>query len=405
MDNSLRILEERGLVAQVSDRSALAKELSKRGAGLVVYAGVDPTASSLHIGNLLVFRALKVLQEHGHKIIVLVGGGTGLIGDPTDKKTARPKMNKKDVQANANKLKKQIQDLKLLHFSGKNPASMVNNYEWLSKYSFLEDFIAGISPLFSINQLIKLKTFAARIKESKNLSLLEFMYPILQAWDFLSLFEKYNCRLQLGGNDQWANIVEGVELIQRKHGKQAFALTQPLLVNSDGTKMGKSTSGQIWLDRKMTSPFKLYQALEKTPDELVEQMLKQFTDLSTKEIVSIMKLSPRERQQKLALEIVLVLHGANEASKAKQDASRLFGQATSKTQTIPTFSVPKKGMMLDDILMKAKILPSKSEVGRRAVSGGIYVNDRKVLDPKFVIKEAGIIKAGKKDFLKIVVKP
>lgn len=403
MNNILDTLEQRKLVEQISDRSALQKRLNKK-SPIVIYAGVDPTASSLHIGNLLIFRALKILQGQGHKIVVLVGGGTGLVGDPTDKKTARPKMNKKDIQVNANKLKKQIQNLKLLNFNGRNPAILVNNYDWLSKYSFLEDFVANIAPLFSINQLIKLKTFAKRIKDKKNLSLLEFMYPVLQAWDFLSLFEKYDCQLQLGGNDQWTNIIEGVELVKRKHGKQVFALTQPLLVGNDGKKMGKSTSGQLWLDKKMTSSFELYQAIEKTPDELVEQMLKQFTDLSIKEIKTIMKLSPRERQQRLAFEMVAILHGINEANKARQDAMRLFGKATGSLKTIPTFTVSKKGMMLDEILTKAGILPSKSEVRRRAVSGGIYIDDKKVIDSKFVVKQTGIIKAGKKDFLKVVIK-
>ena len=230
------------------------------------------------------------------------------------------------------------------------------------------------------------------------------MYPVLQAWDFLNLFEKYDCQLQLGGNDQWTNIIEGVELIKRKHGKQAFAVTIPLLVGTDGKKMGKSTSGQIWLDKKMTSSFELYQAIEKMPDELIEQMLKQFTDLTIKEIATIMKLSPRERQQKLALEVVSVLHGTSEASKVQQDAKRLFGEATGNIKTIPTITISKKGMMLDEVLIKAGILSSKSEIKRRAVSGGVYVNDEKVLDPKFVIKQAGIIKAGKKDFLKVVIK-
>lgn len=404
MNNTLDLLKQRSLIEQTSGYKALQERIGKKSFPIIAYAGVDPTAPSLHIGSLLVFRALKILQEQGHKVIVLVGGGTGLIGDPTDKKTARPKMSRKDVQANASKLKKQIQDLKLLTFNGKNPAVLVNNYDWLSKYSFLEDFVANIAPLFSVNQLIKLKTFAERIKNKKNLSLLEFMYPILQAWDFLNLFEKYDCQLQLGGNDQWTNIIEGVELIKRKHGKQVFALTVPLLVGTDGKKMGKSTSGQIWLDKKMTSLFELYQAIEKTPDELVEQMLAQFTDLPIKKIGTIMKLSPRERQQRLAFEMVLVLHGVNEANKAQQDAKRLFGEATGSLKTIPVLTIAKKGMMLDEILTKAKILSSKSEVRRRAVSGGIYVDDKKVLDPKFIVKQTGIIKAGKKDFLKVVVR-
>jgi len=405
MKNVLDILTERDFIDNTSDDKSNCSLKKLLGKPTTIYAGFDGTAGSLHLGHLTILRTLTLLQRAGHKVIVLMGGGTSLVGDPTDKMAMRKLLAPKAVQSNIKKIKAQVQKLGLLNFSGKNPALILNNSSWLSRASFLNDFVVKIAPLFSVNTLVKMKTFAERLGTEKNLSLLEFIYPILQAWDFLHLFEKYNCRIQVGGSDQWANILEGVDLIRRKHGAEVFAITNPLLVTGDGKKMGKTEAGPIWLDSKLTSPFVLYQELEKTPDELVSPMFKRFTDLTMSEIGKIMSSrDPRQRQQRLAFEIVRLLHGTKAAKLAEQDAKNIFKGVSSKTTGVLKFKITKRGMALDEILLRAKILPSKSEVKRRAEAGGIRVNNQKISDSKIIIKKSCLIRAGKKEFVKVEVR-
>ncbi len=405
MKNVFDVLTERDFIDNTSDdknNRALRQLLSKP---TTIYAGFDGTAKSLHLGNLTILRTLTLLQRAGHKVIVLLGDATGLVGDPTDRMAMRKLLTPKEVQNNIKKIKVQVQKLGLLNFSGKNPALLLNNSSWLSKASFINDFVIKVAPLFSVNTLVKMKTFAERLSTEKNLSLLEFIYPILQAWDFLHLFEKYNCRIQVGGSDQWANILEGVNLIRRRHGAQVFAITNPLLLTSDGRKMGKTEAGPIWLDRKLTPPFVLYQELEKTPDELVGAMLKRFTDLAMPAIGKIMSSSnPRQRQQRLAFEIVKLLYGVKAAELAESDAKKIFNQSSNQVAGVPKFLIPSRGMMLDDILVKAKIISSKSEVKRRCEAGGIRIDNQKISNPKIIVQNKCLIRAGKKEFVQVEVR-
>ncbi|MFC1656755.1 tyrosine--tRNA ligase [Patescibacteria group bacterium] len=384
MKNIFDELQARGFVEQTNNNAGVKKLLAKP---TTVYLGIDPSAPSLHIGNFVVIRALKILQKAGHKVILLVGGATGLVGDPTDKSKSRKKLDTKTVQKNVQRIRQQIQDLKLLDFQGSNPALLVNNYDWLSKIKFLEDFMLEIAPYFSVNSMVKFKTFAKRLKEEESLSLFEFVYPLMQAWDFLYLFKKHNCQLQIGGNDQWTNILEGVNLVRKKESKEVYAIGIPLLLTSSGTKMGKTEQGTIWLDKDLTSPFELYQALEKTSDELVEPAFKRITDLSLEEITKAMKGSPRDRQKKLAFEIVKVLHGEKEATGAQNKES------------MPIYSGDASSV--EDILVGAKILNSKSEVRRRCEGKAVKFEGKKIIDPKQKILKSGILQAGKKEYLKI----
>lgn len=405
MKNVLDILTERDFIDNTSDEKGNKSLRKLLGKPATIYAGFDATAESLHLGHLTILRTLSLLQRSGHRVIVLMGGGTSLVGDPTDKMAMRKSLTLKEVRDNSKKIKAQIQKSGLLKFTGKNAALILNNYDWLSQASFIKDFVIKIAPLFSVNTLVKMKTFAERLGTEKNLSLMEFIYPILQAWDFLHLFEKYNCRIQIGGSDQWANILGGVDLIRRKHNAEVFAVTNPLLVTSDGKKMGKTTAGPIWLSSKLTSPFVLYQEIEKTPDELVGAMFKRFTDLTMPEIGKIMGASdPRQRQQKLAYEIVKLLHGAGAAKLAESDATKIFQQSSSGAAGVPKFTISGRGMALDEILVKAKTLSSKNEVRRRAESGGIRIDDQKIDNPKIIVKRSCLIRAGKKEFVKVEVR-
>jgi len=384
MKNAFDELKIRGFIEQTNDEIGVKKLLSKP---TVIYAGVDPSAPSLHIGSFTLLKALSILQKHGHKIIFLIGGATGLIGDPTDKTKARKRLLIDQVKTNTQKIKVQVEKLELLNFDKKNPAIIVNNFDWLSKFTFIEDFMMEIAPSFSVNSMVKFKTFAKRLKEEENLSLFEFIYPLMQAWDYLYFFQKYNCRLQIGGNDQWTNILEGVNLIRKKENQEVYVIGIPLLVGDSGKKMGKTEKGAIWLDKNMTSPFRLYQEIEKTSDKLVEPMFKRLTDLSLDEIAKIMKSNPRDRQKKLAFEIVKTLHGQDQAQKARNKES------------IPMYT--GFATATEDILVDSGVLPSKSEVRRRCEGGAVKFDNKKILDPKQTILKSGILQAGKKDFLRV----
>ncbi len=399
--DAFNALRERGFIEETNGEDGVKKLLAHP--PVTVYAGFDPSADSLHIGSLIIVRALRILQQHGHKVIFLLGGATGLVGDPTGKTTARKRLTPEEVRSNAQQIRAQMEKLGLLKFSGENAALMVNNYDWLSKFSLLEDFMVEIARHFSVNEMVKRTTFAKRLEAEENLSLLEFLYPILQAWDFLYLFDKYNCCLQVGGKDQWSNILEGVKLIKRLRKKPAFTIVQPLLETSQGQKMGKTEEGPLWLDPKKTSPFRLFQEIVGTPDELVFKMFKMFTDLPFDEISKLHDdLSPRELQERLAYEMTVALHGKDEADKAQRDAGRLFREGKGDTESIPIVTVPK-GTLLDEVLVGANIIKpnTKSEIRRRCKGGAIQIGGEKISGPKTPITESCRIKAGKKLFLQV----
>jgi len=399
MENIFDTLKERGFVSQISNESEVRKLLSQPGA--TIYEGFDPSADSLHLGHLMSLIAMHHLQEAGHRIIFILGGGTGLVGDPTGKKEARRLLSPERVAKNGEAIRAQVEGMGLVRFHGKNAALMINNFDWLGSFRFLEDFILGPARFFSVNEMVKMRTFAERLGKEKPLSLMEFCYPVMQAWDFLWLFEKHNCRLQIGGQDQWANILQGIELIRREHGTEVFALTFPLLTTPSGKKMGKTEAGPLWLDPEKTSPFDFFQYLVSTPDALVPQMLRLFTFLPLKEIEEICSGHPRDAQRRLALEVTKIVHGEEEAEKARRDAERLFGKGEGTTESVPTFMLPEEGMLLDEILTESGALPSKSEVRRRCEAGAVRINEKKIDDPKMRIDSGCLIRYGRNRFLEV----
>jgi len=404
--NVFDVLKERDFVYQVSggNEDNLKKHLSKP---VTLYQGFDPSSDSLHLGNLLGIMALHHFQKHGHKVIFLLGDATGRVGDPTDKTATRTLLTRNQLDSNKKKIKTQVEKMGLLSFSGENPAIMVNNYEWLGNKTFLEDFLIGIGKSISINDLLKLKTFKNRLDQEKNLSLLEFCYPVLQAWDFMHLNQKYNCTLQVGGQDQWGNIIQGVYLIKKKLKKEAFCLTFPLLTTSSGEKMGKTTSGQLWLDSNKTTPFDFYQYLIKTPDDKVETLLKIYTFLDVSDIKNAVK-NPLEAQERLAFEVTKIVHGENEAKKAREDSEISYSPSPSPSPSaevstsFPSYKFTEQGERLAAVLINSKSLLSFSEVKRRCSQNGIKINNDVITDPNYIVDKECLIKYGKSSFLKAI---
>jgi tyrosyl-tRNA synthetase len=315
----------RGSIAQSTDRAELEKYLSNPGASL--YLGFDPTAPSLHIGNLVALTMLRRFQLAGYKPIALVGGATGLVGDPSGRSAERS-LNETDLVADwVERIRKQLAGF--LDFTGKNAAIMANNLDWTAPVSAIE-FLRDIGKHFSVNQMLAKDSVASRL-ESGGISYTEFSYQVMQAFDYLELFRRHNCALQIGGSDQWGNIVAGVDLIRRVEAKSAHALTIPLLAKADGTKFGKTAEGAIWLDPTMTSAYALFQFFLNSDDRDVEQLLKTFSFKSRGELEALfesLKTNPgaREAHRELAREVTTLLHGADQASKVEAAAKALFGQ-------------------------------------------------------------------------------
>lgn len=372
MDNKLyKTLKSRGLIYQTSNDAGTEEALTKP---ITVYQGFDPSADSFHVGNLVGLMVLHRFQQAGHRVICLLGGGTGRIGDPTDKSATRVMLTPEIVKNNVIALQKQVEKIGLLSFSGENPAIMVNNDEWLVDFKFLEDFMANIAVHFSVNDMVKMRTFATRLEEEKPLSLFEFIYPVMQGWDFMHLYKKYKCTLQIGGQDQWVNILSGVELVRKSLGKEVFAATIPLLTTSDGRKMGKTEQGAVWLDPVKTSPYDFYQYFVKTPDDVLDTTFKMLTFLEPTEISEILK-NPKEAQKRLAYEITKIVHGEEAAIKA------------SSLESKPIYKITHEDLTVAEALFDSGVLPSKSEVRRRIEQGGVKIGDHKVTSTDTMLRE------------------
>ncbi|MEA2020543.1 MAG: tyrosine--tRNA ligase [Patescibacteria group bacterium] len=394
----LQKLKKRGYISQTSNDEGVASLLAKERA--TIYQGFDPSADSFTLGHLMPLMMLHHLQEAGHKIIFLIGGGTGKIGDPADKAFSRKLLDPETVAENAESLKKQVENIGLISFDSENKALMLDNNKWLSKFRFLDDFLLKVARHFSVNEMVKMETFSRRLESESHLSLLEFCYPVLQGWDFLYLFENHNCKIQVGGNDQWANILAGVDLIRRKHGEDAFAITHPLITTPSGEKMGKTAEGTIWLDPEKTNPFDFYQYLQGVPDEIVPIMLKTLTFLPLEKIEDLLR-DPREAQKKLAFEVTKLVHGEDTAKKVARDTKKIFGEEEGKIEAVPTFKLPKEGLELDELLKQSSALPSKSESKRRVQQNAVEIDGKNITDPKTLIAKPCLIRYGKNSFLKI----
>ncbi len=401
-------LQARGLLAQLTDEEEI-KELINNGKA-TFYIGFDPTADSLHVGHFMALCLMKRLQMAGNKPIALIGGGTGMIGDPSGKSDMRKMMTKETIQHNCDCFKEQMS--KFIDFSD-GKAMMVNNADWLLDLNYVE-FLREVGPHFSVNRMLTAECYKQRME--KGLSFLEFNYMIMQSYDFLMLYEKYGCNMQFGGDDQWSNMLGGTELIRRKLGKDAYAMTITLLLNSEGKKMGKTEKGAVWLDANKTSPFEFYQYWRNIGDADVLKCIRMLTFLPLEEID---KMSDWEGSQLntakeiLAFELTKMIHGEEEAQKAQEASKALFGgggnNANMPTYTLQDEDYRDGSIDLIGILTSAKLVPTRSE-GRRAIEqGGVAVNDEKITDIKKVYtkEEIGagefIVRRGKKNFCKILV--
>ncbi|GAA5107100.1 tyrosine--tRNA ligase [Bartonella jaculi] len=392
----LHIMNERGFVHQISDEKGLDDLFSKE--TVSAYIGFDPTASSLHAGSLLQIMMLYWLQKTGHRPIALMGGGTGLIGDPSFKDEARRLLTQDDISANIAGIKKVFANY--LTFGDKETdACIVNNAEWLCDLNYLE-FLRDVGKHFSVNRMLSFDSVRLRLEREHSLSFLEFNYMILQAYDFVELYKRYGLRMQMGGSDQWGNIVNGIELGHRLGTAQLYALTSPLLTTSSGAKMGKSLNGAVWLNADMLSPYQFWQYWRNTEDADVTRFLKLYTTLPMNEILKLSTLQGteiNEAKKILATEITAMLHGRDFANAAAETARKTFEEKTHGVN-LPTVEINaaelKTGAGLLALLVQAGLAKSNSEARRHVQGGGVRVNDQIVENEKQLILEKDVNAAG-----------
>ena len=401
-------LVARGLVAQVTDEDEL-KELINAGKA-TFYIGFDATADSLHVGHFMALCLMKRLQMAGNKPIALVGGGTTMVGDPSGRTDMRKMLTPEQINYNCECFKKQMS--KFIEF-GEDKALLVNNAEWLLDLNYV-DLLREVGAHFSVNRMLTFECYKNRME--RGLTFLEFNYMIMQAYDFYHLYEKYGCQMQLGGNDQWANMLAGTELIRRKLGENAYALTITLLLNSEGNKMGKTANGAVWLDPNKTSPFEFYQYWRNVGDADVFKCMRMLTFLSLEEIEALEKWEDNrinEAKEVLAFELTKLVHGEEEATKAQASARALFtGGAYEHMPTTELSDEDFTDGQIDiiSLLVKGGLVPTRSEGRRNVEQGGVTVDGEKVTDFKAVFARevlAGdgvVVKRGKKKFQRIVVK-
>ena len=399
-------LRRRGLLAQLTDEKEI-EELINAGKA-TFYIGFDPTADSLHVGHFMALCLMKRLQMAGNKPIVLLGGGTGMIGDPSGKTDMRKMLTPETIQHNVDCFKKQMS--RFIDFS-EGKAIAVNNADWLLNLNYVE-LLREVGACFSVNRMLTAECYKQRME--RGLSFLEFNYMIMQSYDFLQLFQKYGCNMQFGGDDQWSNMLGGTELIRRKLGKDAYAMTITLLLNSEGKKMGKTEKGAVWLDPEKTSPYEFYQYWRNVADADVIKCLKMLTFVPIEQIEEMEKTMEGAQfnaaKELLAYELTKLVHGEEEAEKAQAAAKALFGgsgnDANMPVAEIDSADLTAGTIGLLTLLVKAGLAPSVSEARRLVQQGGITVNDEKITDAKAQIKLEGemIVRKGKKAFKKVVIK-
>lgn len=401
------VLKERDLIKQIAFEDEFI-ELSKN-KKTFVYLGIDPTADSIHIGHFIPLMMMSYFQKCGHTPVILVGGGTALIGDPSGKTDMRKMLTKEDIQNNVNSIKKQIE--KFVSFEGDNAAIIVNNADWILDLNYM-DFIRTYGVHFNINRMLAAECFKQRME--KGLTFFELNYMLMQSYDFLHLFETKNCQVEIGGDDQWSNMLAGVDLIRKIHKKGSFCLTCPLLLNADGVKMGKTVNGALWLDSKKTSPYEFYQYWRNIRDSEVYDVLRMLTYIPMDEVKRLSSLEGEkinEAKKIAAFEITKLIHGEEEALKAKESAEALFEKDTNSSN-MPTFDASSlftnnDDITLIDILVDSKTVSSKSQARTLIEQGGISINDEKITDTKYILKKSEfednffILKKGKKTFIKI----
>lgn len=401
-------LKARGLIAQVTNEDEI-RELVNAGKA-TFYIGFDPTADSLHVGHFMALCLMKRLQMAGNKPVVLIGGGTGYVGDPSGRTDMRSMMTPATIQHNCDCFKKQME--RFIEF-GPDKAIMVNNADWLLKLNYI-DLLRDVGACFSVNNMLRAECYKQRME--KGLSFLEFNYMIMQSYDFYHLFKHYGCNMQFGGDDQWSNMLGGTELIRKKLGKDAYAMTITLLLNSEGKKMGKTQSGAVWLDPNKTSPFEFYQYWRNVADADVLKCIRMLTFLPLEEIDKMDKWEGSQlntAKEILAFELTKLVHGEEEANKAQQTARALFS-GSGNLDNMPSYTLSKDDLTdgkiaVNDILFKAGMTKSKGEGRRLIEQGGVSVNDKKVASAVETVcaddfsDGSIIVKKGKKVFYKIIL--
>ncbi len=422
----LKELKKRGFVDSFTNEEGLHDYLSSPQS---CYIGFDPTASSLHVGSLVPIMSLAHMQRAGHRPIALVGGGTGMIGDPSGKTEMRNMLTISDVEKNKEGIKKQLS--RFIDFDSGN-AKMVDNAEWLMNINYVE-FLRDIGRFFSINRMIKMESYKSRFESETGLSFIEFNYTIMQAYDFKVLSEREDCLLQMGGSDQWGNIVAGIDLIRRTRQKEAFGLTFPLITNNSGTKMGKTEKGAVWLDPERTSPYDYYQFWINTEDDDVARFLSLFTFLPFDEIEEVKKLDGRDlnfAKSILAFEATRTAHGEEEASKAYEASAAMFGSREIPSGLIPSSSIKRgvvskktdsvpfaeyksdrfeKGVEISDLFYETGLCKSKSDARRLIKQGGAYINESRIESMSFLVTkdvfDGGeiVLRAGKKRYFRVLI--
>lgn len=396
MANVMDTLRERGFIKQTVYEDDLYKLLGEK--RVTFYTGFDPTADSLHVGHFMQLIAMKHMQAAGHRPIILIGGGTAMIGDPTGKTDMRKMMTREIIDYHVECFKKQMS--KFISFEGENAAVIVNNADWLLKLNYLE-FIRDIGTHFSVNEMLRAKCFETRLE--RGLSFLEFNYMPMQGYDFLHLFKEYGCVLELGGDDQWSNILAGANLIRVKEKKPAYAMTFTLLTTSEGKKMGKTEKGALWLDENKTSPYEFYQYWRNVADTDVENCLKLLTFIPLDEIRELTKFNDERMnaaKEVLAFELTKLVHGTQKAADAQAQARAAFGGGG---------ELPEKDVCVDNctiinVLVAAGICQSNGEARRLIQQGGVSLNDGKVTDINTPVKDGDVVHKGKKVHVKINLK-
>lgn len=405
--NVFDTLQERGYLAQVTHEEEVRELLGKPGA--VFYIGFDPTADSLHVGHFVQMMVMAHMQKAGHKPIALFGGGTGMIGDPSGRSDMRQVLTVETIKHNVNRFKEQMKIL--IDFSD-DKAIMVDNADWLLNLNYIE-FIREIGSQFSVNRMLTAECYKQRLE--KGLTFLEFNYMLLQAFDFLMLYRKHNCQLQLGGDDQWSNILAGVDLVRRKDQGASFGMTFKLLTTSAGTKMGKTAGGAVWLDPVKTSPFDFYQYWRNIDDADVVNCMKLLTFMPLQEIEEYGKLEDsaiNQAKKKLAWEVTAIVHGQDAANSARKQAEDLFERG-GRSEDMPTTEITQakldEQVNILDIMYEAGLIPSKGEGRRLIKQGGVYLNDTQVNDFSQVLKSddfingEAIIRKGKKVYHRLKI--
>ena len=403
MENVIDILNKRNYIEQITHEKELKELLGKE--KISFYIGIDPTADSLHVGHFVSLMVASHMQKAGHRPIILVGGGTATIGDPSGKTDMRKMLSREEINHNVACIKKQVE--KFVSFEGENAAIIVNNADWLLDLKFV-DFVREIGSLFSVNKMLAAECYKQRLETG--LTFFEMSYMLMQSYDFWYLYNKYGCKLEIGGNDQWSNIIGGVDLIRKIGKDDSFGLTFRLLTTKEGKKMGKTEKGALWLDPNKTSPYEFYQYWRNVEDESVKTVLEMLTFLPDEKIEELANLKDEkinEAKKILAFEITKLIHGEDEAKKAKEASDALFSGKGS-LDNMPTVTLDNRNISILDAIIKCNIAPSKGQARTLITQGGITLNDEKIADTNYMLSDKdfkedyAILKKGKKVFYKLI---